>query len=148
MGDKLDADSVEAAERAAKIVELRREGKSFRAIAEIVDIHYTRVHQIFHTTLRELPSADLEGYRRSELERLYYLRERLQQIMDTVHYHVYEGQRTDVVNDAPVREAIAADIRISESIRKLTGADAPVRAEVTTTQVARYEVVGVDMDKL
>lgn len=140
--------AIDAAVRAALIVKMKREGKTFAAIAEHLEISRTRVHEIFHKTLRALPVADVQDWRTAELERLEFLRSKAQEVIDRRHYLAYQGVITNIEEDGPLLQAIETDRRISESIRKLVGADAPVRTEAVIQAVARYEIVGVPLDEV
>jgi hypothetical protein len=140
------SEAIQRAERDAEIVRLRRQGLTFQSIADRFDLSRVRVYKIVKEALAALPAVDAAEIRTQELERLEYLRERNQAIMDRAHYLAYQGYATGTEDDGPEADAIMRDVRISESIRRLTGADAPAKVETTGTVTARYEVVGVNMD--
>jgi AraC-like DNA-binding protein len=138
--------AIESQERAALIVQLKREGKSFATIGTELGLSRQRCHEIFHQTLRDLPAVDVREYRAAELERLEYLREQVQRVIAVRHKLAYQGLITDIDDDGPLLDAIRTDLKISERISKLVGADAPVRTELGGSIHNTYELRGFSPD--
>lgn len=143
--------AIESAERKAKIVDLKRKGKSFAQIGAALKISRQRAHEIFHEALRALPQADAADYRAAELDRLEFLREKVQAVLSHRHLVTNGGEVVlhngrPLVDDMPILKAVWMDIKISERIARLVGADAPVKTENTLNAVARYELIGIDID--
>lgn len=142
------SEDIARAERSADMLRRRREGASFATLADEFGVSRQHCHRIVTEALKAIPAREVDEYRTQELERLEYLRERTQQVLDRRHYLAYQGLITDVEDDGPALDAIKTDVRISESIRKLVGADAPVRTEAAVTASVRFEIVGVDLGQL
>jgi hypothetical protein len=146
--DKSGPAAIESQERGALIVKMKREGKSFTTIGEGLGLSRQRCHEIFHEHLRNLSAVDVQEYRATELERLEYLREQVQQVIDRRHYLAHQGKITNIEDDGPLLAAVDRDIKISERIAKLVGADAPVRTEFGGSIHNTYELIGFTPDTI
>lgn len=116
------------------------------AIAKSYGITPGRVYQIVGREMAKHTSAAAEEIRSREHAELLGMRERLHEIMDTVHYVSHNGKLTDIVDDGPVVRAVEANLRVSESLRKLHGADMPVRVDHTVS--VQFSLQGVPMEAL
>lgn len=106
-----------ALERRVKALELRKRGKSYRAIAAVLEISEAQSHRDVHAALAaltELEQASAEEYRQMELERL-----------DVALLALLPKLNAGNV------DAVNAWVRISESRRKLLGLDAPAALNVS-----------------
>lgn len=125
---KLTPETIECKERAVKAVELRKNGLTFRSIAEQVGYNspqaaYDAVKRLLRETLRE-PADEL---RTLELERL--------DAMWQAHY--LAAQAGDV-------QAIGACMKLMERRARLLGLDAPEKKDVTADITARSLPASVD----
>lgn len=109
--------SAQDAARNAEILRLREQGYTLRSIAERVGLHHVSVMEIINKELAAVRDPLVGHIRQTEADRLYYLREKLRPAVE-------EG---DV-------KAIDADRKISESLRKLYGADGPIQVNVEVEQ--------------
>lgn len=105
------------AARAAEILRLREQGLTLRTIGERVGLHHTTVRDILLEEIASVRDPLVGEIRHTEAQRLYYLREKL----------------APDVNAGDVK-AITEDRKISESLRRLYGADGPVQVSVEVEQ--------------
>ena len=108
------------AEREALIIERRADSVPFRAIAAEIGISTARAHQIFHEACNRIPA-----------EQLNTIRVRSRDLADRAINNLLKIAENP--NNSPhSRVAAWTEIRnYDESQRKLFGADAPVRKEIT-----------------
>lgn len=140
------AEDIERAERDAEILRLRRRGLTLQDIGDRFDLSHQRVSQIVKAALAALPAITAEDIRAQELEYLDQLRAEVAEVVKRRHAVLYQGADTGFDDDGPLLQAIAQGVRVSESIRKLTGADAPVRTDVGGTIHNTFELVGFSPD--
>jgi hypothetical protein len=109
-----------AAEREARIIELRAHSVPFREIAKQVGLSVGRVHEIFHEACNRIPA-----------EQLNTIRVRSRELADMAINDLLKIARDE--NKSPNARILAwTEIRqTDESQRKLFGADAPQRKEIT-----------------
>jgi DNA-binding transcriptional MerR regulator len=105
--------SAQDAARNAEILRLREQGYTLRSIGERVNLHHVSVMEIINRELSAVRDPLVGHIRQTEADRLYYLREKL----------LIGIELGDV-------KAIDADRKISESLRKLYGADGPIQVNV------------------
>lgn len=163
----------ETAKRDAEAARLRGRGWSYQRIANELGVSkgtaYEAVRRALNDTLTE-PAAEA---RTLELERLDEMHAAVLAVLEREHVTVSQGKVVrrrvgvetddngaevldgegkpipvyeDVLDDAPVLQAVDRLLRIAERRAKLLGLDAPTRAEVGGKLT--YEVVGVDLDQL
>lgn len=126
---------IEIAERNAEIIRIRKEeGLSQQEIADRFSLSIQRISQILAAYVSRVP-IEVEQYRNQELVKLEHRRE---QVADRIQAALDRG------DDKTFLSAIATDVRISESIRRLVGADAPVKTEVGISAHFTYEIKGVE----
>lgn len=159
------AERAERATRAAIVFDLRLSGLTYRQIDIISQTpdSPTGGHRISATTAKEMvyeeaarrvdPRVDawraLESERlEASLRRLDDLATKAYEIVDREHVTVSQGRVFDgVPDDGPVLQALDRLIKIeeqrrkiSESLRKLFGADAPQQLEATITETTQQDV--------
>jgi hypothetical protein len=121
-------------ERQARVWELRKAGYPLSAIAKDVGATKATVWSDFRAVLAELrpPQQDIEAYRTLEYERLEELRARL-----WVRF-VAETERPGGGDGHMVAQLARSLVQVSESTRRLVGADVPVvqRVDVTAAVTA------------
>lgn len=140
------AEGIERAERDAEILRLRRQGLTMQDIADRFDLSQPRISQIVKAALAALPATTAEEIRAQELEYLDQLRAEVAEVIKRRHAVLYQGVDTGFEDDGPLLQAIAQGVRVSESIRKLTGADAPARTDLGGTVHTTFELVGFSPD--
>lgn len=104
---------LQATERAIKALNLRRQGWSFRDIAQELGVTPPAVHEAVTRMLRNMTHEEADSYRKIELERM-------ETMLKAIWGRVTEGEL----------QAIDRAIRISERISRLLGLDAPVKLDV------------------
>lgn len=139
------------AETDAEAARLRSEGKSYRRIADLMGCSSRTAYDRVQRALAAVPAEAVEAVRAIEGEVLGHALGEALRILATNHVTVSHGKiiRGDdgepLIDDGPKLQALAAIVRISESRRKLTGADVPVTqhhdviVEHTTTLDAEIE---------
>jgi hypothetical protein len=151
----------QVAERRARAIALRAEGQSWDTIAEALGYKSrgaacTDVARALDARLKEQALA-ADQLREVELERLETMEREVWVVLRRRHVTVSGGkivydepaageEPRPLVDDGPVLAAVDRLNRISERRAKLLGLDSPVKVE-QGGQV-RYEIVGVDLDKL
>ncbi|MFF4479461.1 hypothetical protein ACFY1A_20915 [Streptomyces sp. NPDC001520] len=141
----------ETAARDAEAARLRARGMTYRAIAAELEMDVHSVHDAVKRALKEIVQEPAEDVRRMELERLDVLYEAAARVLEREHVTVSQGkiiyQGPDpLLDDGPVLQAIDRLLRIQERRSKLLGLDAATKTQVSGG--VKYEIVGVDMDKL
>lgn len=127
-----------------------------REIAERMGVSQPRVSQILADARAKLPPVDLAAVRQEALElhldviRRAYLLAEMNGAPVTAGKDggvVYDPEDNSIVRDYTLRmNALALALKADEQRRKLLGADAATKTEVTGS--VRYEVVGVDTEDL
>lgn len=136
----------EVAARDRAILEMTAEGKRPDTIARLTGLHKKTVYDIIRKRVNALVAPSAEVVRTQEYERLEYLRTQvIQPVIEGKHPVLHQGVIVDGVSDVgPVLRAVEIDARLGAEMRKLTGADVPVKAEVTGA--VSFTLVGVDPD--
>lgn len=136
----------EIAERNRAILDMVAAGKHPKQIARITGLGETTIYDIVRHRKQEITSPAAEVVRAQELERLEYLRAtQVQPVLEAHHPVLYQGDVVPGVEDVgPKLTAVQTDLKISEQIRKITGADVPVRHEVGGR--VEFTLIGVDPD--
>lgn len=112
-------DMTETSAREAFIIEQRTRRVPFRTIGAELNISAQRVHQIFEAARDRIPAQRLADLRAEESELLDQV---IAGLMDIAHNGKSEHAKV---------QAWLGIIHASESKRKLFGADAPLRKEIT-----------------
>jgi hypothetical protein len=136
----------EAAKRTAKALELRQESRSYRQIADALGVSTSTAYDMVQRGLRETVEEPAEAVRSLELAKLDALEREALEVALGDHVIVSAGRVTDIPDVGPKLAALQLLMRLGESRRKLLGLDQP--AKVTVDGGVRYEVVGVDLEKL
>jgi DNA-binding CsgD family transcriptional regulator len=116
--NKASPQKLKSAERAIKALDLRKSGKTYREIADILGISDVRAWQIITKELNKLNDTTQEAateLKRMELERLDAIHKKMAELMDT---------------DGNVGAATVC-LRVSERRSKLLGLDAPTKVAPT-----------------
>ena len=127
-----------------------------REIADRIGVHQTTVGKILADARAKLPPIDLAAIRQEALELHLDVIRRAYLLAEMNGAPVTAGKDGGIVfdpeNDSIVRDysgrmaALALALKADEQRRKLLGADAATKTEVTGS--VRYEVVGVDTEDL
>lgn len=145
----------ETAERRAKAVRARLEGKTWQQVAD--ELGYSSMAHAHKDVTRALDAArkDLalvaEQHRELELQRLDSLEASARAVLDAAHIVVQHGKVVydddgPLVDHDPALRAVDRLLKIAERRAKLLGLDQPVRLE-HSGQVL-YAVEGVNVEKL
>ncbi len=144
-------------EREAEVYRLTVVNRLTQAkIAERLGVTPQRVSQILADARNKLPPIDVDTIRQESVALYQDIKRRALELVEREGAPVTAGKDGDLVLDptsgeyvrdyslrvAALKEARAADAEI----RKLLGADAATKTEVTGS--VRYEVAGVDLDAL
>lgn len=170
------AESLETAQRDAEATRLKKRGLSYREIAAELGCDVSTAYRGVQRTLqatREGAAEDAADIRAMELERLEDMRALVMEVLDREHVTVSNGRiirrqigwerddageiqtdgegkpigiYEDLPDDAVILNAVDRLLRISESIRRLTGTDA--EKKINLSGGVTYEVVGVDVADL
>lgn len=120
------------ADQQARCLDLRRQGKSIRKIAEETGIARSTVQDRIDAAIAEIVHPAADGVRTLELERLDAWLLRLEESMES--------------GEDPAR-IVPVAIRVSERRARLLGLDEPVKAEVTTLQLDADPDVAAALDR-
>jgi hypothetical protein len=145
--------SIEAIERDARAVELRRRGLNYRQIAgEMGWASQKSAYQAVQRGLADSVSEANEEVRRLELDKLDEWQRHALRVLAKPHYAVSQGvvvtlkdgdgKETPVDDDMPILHAIDRLLKISERRSRLLGLDAPAksRVEVITEDAVDAEI--------
>lgn len=144
-----DGDKINIAERDAKIMDLRRRGRTLQTIADEFGISRQRVHAIIKERLAEIPVESVQHYRTQQLELLDSLLEKTHAVLEAQHLKFHEGvavthDGVPVVDNGPALAAVATILRIEERRAKLLGTDSPVKAEISGGVAFTYKFEGAE----
>lgn len=133
-------DPILKAQREARVIELRARRVPWRQIAADVGVSLTRAYQIYEEAVERIPA-----------QKLRTVRQEASDLADAAINDLLVIAR-DVKNSANARVLAWTEIRQQmESIRKLFGADAPARKEVTVltddTVDAAIRKLSAEMDE-
>lgn len=146
--------SIEAQEKVTRALELRRDYRTWEQIARecgysSAAVAYTAARQEM-ARRQETLHETIDDYREKELSRLEMAGAEVLRVMRNKHlvvsngrvvFHGPEGQETELVDDGPVLAAVNTLVKVSESIRKLIGADAASKTEAQVN--VNYTVEGI-----
>lgn len=124
------------AERDAEAVRLRSRAMSYRDIAAALNVPVSAAHAMVKRGLASIPREAAETLVAVESTKLDNAERAVLAVLEAKHFTVSNGKLIYVgdeplLDDAPVLNAVDRLVKISESRRKLFGADAPQRSEVT-----------------
>lgn len=125
------------AEQMEQCFDLKRRGLSVRAIAAATGLSKSTVQLRITTACKELVAPRVEEVRALEMERLDVSLERIELAI------MRQGEHPDIDELCKLE---LTKLRISESRRRLMGADAPAAVEVRGDLTVRVE--GVDLGAL
>ena len=147
--------SLATRENDARALEFRRRGLSYEQISAQMEWRSpSSAHESVQRALADSAREASEEVRQIEAARLDELTRTLMRVLATKHYvvsvasgvvakHPETGQ--PLQDDAPVIQAVAGLVRISERRAKLLGLDAPARARV---EVITEDVVDAELAEL
>lgn len=121
-------DEYKAAQRDARIVELRAQRVPFREIAEELGIHTSRAHQLWQNILERIPAAHLDRHREEERE-----------LADDAIRDLLAIIRKPTATDSSRIRAWEVAAKWAERKSRLLGLDAPVRRELEITDTTGWE---------
>lgn len=140
---------IDRAKRAARIMELRAAGKSYRYIANEVGLGFVQVSNIIKAEIAKLSKPDVELIRKAETYELDGLEQIAYAILEKHHYKISPTGKlvklpTELGEDyaedpTPVLQAINTIKGLKERKAKLLGLDAPVKADVTYTEITELD---------
>lgn len=164
MGDTRDhAAREDAARRDAEIIRMKREGRTFIEIGEHFGFTKQNAHDLYWKAVNAIPAKELNEYRAELLDRLEFLTEQVSMVLRKDHIAVSNGKvvrlgrpaidddglpyvddgHGEIVNDDMPKIAAAKELRqLNESVRKLLGADVPVRQEFGGDLTVKHIVEG------
>src|SRR6266545_3744793 len=129
------APRVDAALRDARALELRAAGATYRQIADALQVSLATAHKAVDRGLDRTRREPAERLRQLEQERLDALQRQAVQVLRARHLVIQGGkvvldeQGRPYVDHGPTLAAIGQLVRLSESRRRLLGADAPARVD-------------------
>lgn len=155
-------------ERRRRAVELRLRGWTWQQVAD--GAGYASAGAAHNAVTKELLEAknklamDSETLRQQEIEHLYMLRRAANVVLESRHIVVQQGgtvvarkpgtgtwdpqagmwvdaEFEEIINDAPVLNAVDTLLRVAQRLAKLAGLDAPTQTEVRQYD---YRINGVD----
>ncbi len=137
--------TVETAKRDAEAARLRSRGHTYPQIAEALG--YSDRGAAHHAVKRILDGIVVEAREdliKLQLDELDMMTRAVIDVLEARHYTVSDGRivylgdkddpdRRELLDDAPVLQAVAALLKIAERRARLLGLDAPKRVEVSDT---------------
>jgi len=141
--------TVATAERDAEAARLRSRSMSYRAIAKELGVDVSTAHAMVKRALAEIVREAGEAVVALELAKLDRMEAAVLGVLEATHYTVSNGKLIELdgrplLDDAPVLAAAGRLVQISESRRKLTGADAAQKIDTTANVKYTYEGVNVE----
>lgn len=146
------------AEKQSQVIELVREGKTFRDIAAELEISKTYAHRLFHAGVDRIPAENVQAYRERQLADIELARAVVMGILGTDQFVVQNGRIVrpitggskedgyefgDPLDDpAPILAAIDRLVKLGEREAAILGSDAEKKVNMTGT--VKYEVVGLE----
>lgn len=142
---------IETVRRDAEAAGLRSKSWTYQQIADHFGVSRTAAHKMVQRAMLDILTEPAEAARQFELDKLDALEQGLLATLERKHYIVSHGRiifdgEAKLEDDGFIVTASLALLRFSESRRKLLGLDSPTKVDVSGG--VRYEVVGVDMDKV
>jgi hypothetical protein len=145
----------ESARRRAQVVALYQRGLTFEQIGQRLDppVSKQRAHQLWKDALKQIVAPNVQELREHHRAMLGEALKLAWEIAERDHVAVSHGQVVKGVDgnplhdDAPKLQAIARVQALSESMRKLDGADAPAKTEVTGQEL-RVTIVGTNTEAM
>lgn len=142
------------AEQDERIVQLKREGRTFQEIAATMGISKTTAIRGFHRVKQRVErraEEDYATYRDEQLARIEVQREVVMDVMTGKHLAVSNGivVRVDgepLEDSMPALAAVDRLVKLDDQEAKLVGIYA--EKKVAVTGGLRYEIVGVDPEAL
>jgi hypothetical protein len=139
--------AIDRSRRDVSIMEMYETGEhTYKEIGKAHGLSLPATAKIIGREMGKVQQAAAERIRAAEYARLLALRDQVIEVLETVHYHVHNGKITKIVDDMPILQAVDRDLKISEQIRRLFGADMPVRVDHTVA--VQYTINGVPMEAL
>jgi len=149
MSGKPQLPEIERAKRAARIMELRAQGKSYRYIGAEVGLSFMQVSNIIKDELKKAALPDIEEVRKQELSQLEGLEQVAFGILEKHHYKISPTGKLvklpselgeDYAEDpVPVLQAIQTIRGLMERKAKMLGLDAPAKVEASITEYTEVD---------
>jgi transposase-like protein len=152
-----------SAEQQAAVVELVRQGQSFRDIAARLGISKSQAHRAFHHGLDRIPAANVHAYREEQLADLALARQVVYGILGAHHVTISNGHVVSEItgtdddgqpvygdpyeDTAPTLAALDRLVKIGQREAEIVGSDAPSKAALDV-QVNYTVGGGVDLGAL
>lgn len=160
-----------AAEMDAEIIRLRSQRVTFAEIGRLMADKYGRTNRgrdpqtpaapfgkaymqkRYLNALAAVPAREVQQHRNEQLELLNQLIDEAYAIAQKDHLAHSNGRVVEiggepVLDDGPKLQAIGEIRKLLERMAKVVGSDTPVKQELDLGGAVRYEIVGVDMEKL
>lgn len=138
-------------ERDAQLLEMRKRGMSYRAIAAAAGLDVKNVHDAVKACMAAITEEPAQEVRQLELERLDDMWMAVIKVLEAKHFTVSQGRLVylgdePLEDDTPVLAAVDRLLRIQERRSKLLGLDQPVKQEISGG--VTYQVIGIDPKEL
>ncbi len=130
-------DKTATAELRRNVVALRRQRLTFEEIGERCGFSGPRAYRVYADALKAIPAPTVEHHRAEELD---LIENQIRMLIEAA-----QKQADDLAGLARISSAIC---RWAERKAKLLGLDSPQVNVNYDAGTVRYEIVGVDMDKL
>ena len=155
MSNATSAEKLEIEERLIREIALRREGKSYSEIAAEVGVNKTTAYRDVRRELKRLAAgndASTAEWREVELAKLDDYEKAALAVLERKHITLYQGvpvriaddpeaKPIDVIDDAPVLNAVTTLLRIAERRSRLLGLDEPTKTQVSGDEGAPMKIV-------
>lgn len=140
--------TIDHAQRDAEAARLKAQGLTYQQIADQLEYaDRSNAHRAVQRALAAVPAAAVDELRRIETMRLETCIAKAFEVLNTEHPLVSHGRRIDGLTDPAPKLAAIREIRqCSESLRKLHGADAPIRHEVFTLDAIEAEITQLETE--
>lgn len=142
---------LEMADRDAQIVNLKRQGMSFKAVGEALGVSATTARKGFQRALLRVREPAVTAFRAEQLVRIQVMREVAMDVIDARHVVVQQGHAValegEVLEDPmPILQAMDRVMKLDDQEARLLGMYPASRMAVDAT--VNYRVEGVDVNAL
>lgn len=133
-------------ERDARLLEMRKRGMTYRAIAAAEGLDVKNVHTAIKDAMAAVTEEPAAEVRQLELERLDDMWMAVMKVLEAKHFKVSDGRLVrlgdePLEDDAPVLAAVDRLLRIQERRSKLLGLDSAQKVDMSGG--VTYEIVGI-----
>lgn len=121
---------------------MRSLSKTYREIGEFFGVNPSSAYQMVQRAIEDIPREATSDLVALELAKIDYLEQRAVAIMEKHHVFVSQGGKVvydgdvKLEDDGPALQAINTLAKLGERRAKLLGLNAPVRTELTSTNLS------------